>query len=166
HRADDREFLQCADHARLVAEGAVEHFYLDVVRDRRPVGHLHRHVLIVVEHGAAVGHGSPRGGLAGRSFRSAQALRSPALRMRYTRTPELSWLDSKTSPVSRNRLGMSMAVKGSVHSSTSASPGTSLASTLRALSAGRGQRNPRRSSVCSAMHAHEHAAAYASRARA
>src|SRR5436309_692031 len=86
--------------------------------------------------------------------------------MRNTKRPALSLLDSSASPVSRKRLGMSIAVSGSVHSSTSVSPGASLVSTLRALSAGRGQRNPRRSSVCSAMHGHEHASAGRSRARA
>src|SRR5262249_11290128 len=77
---------------------------------------------------------------------------APALRMRNTRSPACSLFASSTSPVSRTRLGMSIAVNGSVHSSTSASPGVSRESTLRALSAGSGQRKPRRSSVCSAMH--------------
>src|SRR5262249_35998431 len=50
HTGDDRKALKGFDCFLLAGERLVEHLYLDVLGDPRPVSEIHRHVLIVVEN--------------------------------------------------------------------------------------------------------------------
>src|SRR5271166_6610437 len=69
-----------------------------------------------------------------------------ALRIRNSRAPaDRLWL-SNASPVSRTRLGRSMALSGSVQATSMVSPGAIAARILRVLKTGRGHFRPRRSS--------------------
>ena len=57
HHHDDVEILEVADGVGVAAADRLgEHLDLDVLGDLRPVGELERHVLVVVEDRAAIGH--------------------------------------------------------------------------------------------------------------
>src|SRR5262249_12107885 len=72
------------------------------------------------------------------------------LRMRKISTSPSRALAAIVSPVSRNKFGMSMAVRGSVHSAISMSPAFNPVRALRARSVGKGHLSPRKLSIFSA----------------
>src|SRR3954454_11590157 len=69
--------------------------------------------------------------------------------MRKLVTPASHVVPSRTSPVSRSRLGISIAASGSVHSITSTPPAEIPDSSLRVLSGGNGHFRPRRLTIVS-----------------
>ena len=50
HYHDDLKILQALGDRIFVSQMVVEHCDFDVARQRRPVGHFHRNVLIIVEN--------------------------------------------------------------------------------------------------------------------
>ena len=83
-------------------------------------------------------------------LRPAKRVPRQLLRMRKISTSPSRALDTIVSPVSRNKFGMSMAVRGSVHSAISMSPAFNPVRALRARSAGKGHLSPRKLSIFSA----------------
>src|SRR5579863_5558888 len=73
------------------------------------------------------------------------------LRMRNVMTLPSCRVCSSVSPVSRSRVGISMAASGSVHAMLRMSPEFMPASALRARNTGSGHLRPRKSKVCSAI---------------